>query len=63
MQDYQTVNEWTVRDVFPILCIEQILESLHGHTLFMALDICWGYHNIQIRPEDRWKAAFKTPFG
>ena len=22
-----------------------------------------GYNNIQIREEDQWKAAFKTPFG
>jgi hypothetical protein len=31
--------------------------------LFTALDIRWGYHNIQIQGEDQWKAAFKTPFG
>jgi hypothetical protein len=29
VQDYQTVNEWTVYDVFLILRIEQILESLY----------------------------------
>jgi hypothetical protein len=22
-----------------------------------------GYYNIRIKPEDRWKATFKTPFG
>jgi Reverse transcriptase (RNA-dependent DNA polymerase) len=63
VQDYQTVNEWTVCNVFPIPHIKQILESLHGCTLFTALDIHWGYHNIWIHPKDRWKAAFKTPFG
>jgi Reverse transcriptase (RNA-dependent DNA polymerase) len=52
-----------VRVIYPISCIEQILEALYGCTLFMALDIRWGYHNIQICPEDQWKAAFKTPFG
>ena len=46
VKDYQTVNEWTVHNVFPIPCIEQILESLHRCTLFTALDIRWGYHNI-----------------
>jgi Reverse transcriptase (RNA-dependent DNA polymerase) len=39
------------------------LESLHGCTLFTALDIHWGYHNIRIHPEDQLKAAFKIPFG
>jgi hypothetical protein len=31
--------------------------------LFTALDIRWGYHNIQICDEDQWKAVFKTPYG
>jgi len=30
---------------------------------FTKLDVRWGYNNVQIRPEDRWKAAFSTPFG
>jgi hypothetical protein len=63
LQDYRVVNSWTVRDVYPIPRIEQILEELEGKTLFTALDIWWGYHNIRIRDEDQWKAAFKTPCG
>jgi hypothetical protein len=39
VQDYREVNKWTVRDVYPIPHIEQILEALHGKELFMALDI------------------------
>jgi Reverse transcriptase (RNA-dependent DNA polymerase)/RNase H-like domain found in reverse transcriptase len=31
--------------------------------LFTALDIRWGYNNIQIKPEDCHKAAFQTPYG
>ena len=42
-------------------CIEQILEQLHGKTIFMALDIRDGYNNIRICPEDRWKLVFKGP--
>jgi Reverse transcriptase (RNA-dependent DNA polymerase) len=52
-----------VQDVYPIPRIEQILEQLEGKELFMALDICWGYNNIRIKEEDRWKAAFKTQYG
>jgi hypothetical protein len=59
VQDYWEVNKWTVRDVYPIPRIEQILEALHGKELFTALDIQWGYNNIQIREEDQWKAVFK----
>jgi Reverse transcriptase (RNA-dependent DNA polymerase) len=62
IQDYREVNKWTVRDVYPIPRIEQILEQLEGKELFMALDICWGYNNIRIKEEDRWKAAFKMQY-
>src|SRR5258707_6587080 len=43
--------------------IQDLLQDLQGATYFTKLDICWGYNNIQIRKEDRWKAAFSTPFG
>jgi hypothetical protein len=63
VQDYWEINKWTIRDVYPIPKITHILEQLQGKTLFTALDIQWGYNNIQIRPEDRYKAAFQTPYG
>jgi hypothetical protein len=63
IQDYHMVNKYTVHDTYPIPWIEQILEGLHGKELFMALDVHWGYNNIWIKEEDRWKAAFKTPLG
>jgi Reverse transcriptase (RNA-dependent DNA polymerase) len=63
VQDYREINKWTIRDVYPIPQITHILEQLQGKMLFTALNIRWGYNNIQIKPEDRHKAAFQTPFG
>jgi hypothetical protein len=63
VQDYRKVNKWTVQDVYPIPRIEQILESLHGKELFTMFDVRMGYNNMLIKKEDRWKAAFKTPYG
>jgi hypothetical protein len=31
--------------------------------LMTKFDVHDGYYNIWIKLEDRWKAAFKTPFG
>jgi RNase H-like domain found in reverse transcriptase/Reverse transcriptase (RNA-dependent DNA polymerase) len=62
VQDYREINKWTIHDVYPIPQITHILEQLQGKMLFTALDICWGYNNIQIKPEDRHKAAFQTPY-
>ena len=62
-QDYRKLNEGTVKDAFPLPNIQDLLQDLQGMKFFTKLDVRWGYNNIQIRPEDRWKAAFFTPFG
>jgi hypothetical protein len=63
IQDYREVNKWTIWDVYPIPCIKQIMEQLKDKKLFTKFDVQSGYHNIWIKEEDRWKAAFKTPYG
>ena len=63
VQDYHAVNSWTERDVYPMPRIEQILEQLHGKSLFTTLDIQDGYNNICVQPQDQWKLAFKLPEG
>jgi Reverse transcriptase (RNA-dependent DNA polymerase) len=63
VQDYRKINKWMIQDVYPIPQITHILEQLQGKMLFTTLDICWGYNNIQIWPEDCHKAAFQMPYG
>ena len=63
IMDYCILNKWTVRNNYPLPLITNIIEHLQGKTLFLKFDIRWGYNNIRIKKEDRWKAAFKTPFG
>ena len=60
--DYRILNKWTVHDNYPLPLITNIIKCLQGKTLFSKFDIRWGYNNICIKKEDRWKAAFKTPF-
>ena len=61
--NYKAVNEHTVKDHNPLPNIQDAIERLHGKTLFSKFDIRWGYNNIRLHPEDKHKAAFKTPFG
>ena len=61
--DYRMLNQWTIRNTYPLPLIGNILDHLQGKTLFTKFDICWGYNNIRIKEKDQWKAAFKTPFG
>ena len=63
IMDYKALNSWTVHNTYPLPLISNIIDHLQGKTLFTKFDIQWGYNNIRIKEEDRWKAAFKTPYG
>ena len=63
VQDYRPVNKYTRKDTTPLPNIQEAIEGLGDKVLFSKYDIHEGYNNIQIIPEDRWKAAFKTPDG
>jgi len=60
IQDFRPVNKYTEKDVTPLPSIHEAIEGLGNKMLFSKYDIREGYNNIQIVPEDRWKAAFKT---
>ena len=62
-QDYRYLNNWTIKNSYPLPLILEIMDKLKGAKYFTKLDIRWGYNNIQIRKGDTWKAAFKTNKG
>ena len=61
-QDYWFLNEWTIKNAYPLPFISEIMDELKGMIYFTKLDVRWGYNNIWIRG-DEWKAAFKTNQG
>ena len=63
VQDYRPVNEWTIKNRYPLPLIPQQINRLHGCTLITTVDILWGYNVVRIRKADCWKAAFTTPLG
>src|ERR1700682_5918576 len=63
VQDYRKLNEWTIRNRYPLPLIPELVDRLRGCTLYTKFDIRWGYNNVRIRDGDQWKAAFLTNKG
>ncbi|GBG80778.1 hypothetical protein CBR_g31334 [Chara braunii] len=51
------------RNVGPLPRIDDLLERLGGAKFFSKLDLKSGYHQLEIRKEDRYKTTFKTRYG
>jgi hypothetical protein len=63
VQDYRYLNEWTIKDAYPLPLISDLMDKLRGKKYFTKMDVRWGYNNVRIREGDEWKATFKTKFG
>ena len=60
-QDYWYLNFHTVKNTYLLPLISNLIDKLKGSSIFTKMDIQWGYNNVLIKPEDRWKAAFVIP--
>ncbi|GBG75305.1 hypothetical protein CBR_g19937 [Chara braunii] len=61
--DYRKLNAQTIRNAGPLPRIDDLLERLRGAKFFSKQDLKSGYHQLEIRKEDRYKTAFKTRYG
>jgi hypothetical protein len=63
VQDYRPINEWTIKNRYPLPLIPQLIDRLGDAELITTVDIRWGYNTVRIVPEDQHKAAFVTNQG
>ena len=63
VQDYRKLNEYTIRDRYPLPLIPDLIAEVQDAWIFSKFDIRWGYNNVRIKEGDEHKAAFKTKYG
>jgi len=46
VQDYRYLNEWTIKNNYPLPLISDIVENISTKGVFIKMDLQWGYNNI-----------------
>ena len=58
VQNCQYVNQWTVKNGYPLPLIANILDGVGSKKVFMKLNLRQSYNNVRIKEGDEWKATF-----
>jgi hypothetical protein len=61
--DYQSLNEVTIKKKYPLPRIEDLFDQMKGASVFSKIDLRSGYHQLKIRESDIPKTAFHTRYG
>mgnify|MGYP001507129756 FL=1 len=61
--DYRELNKVTIKNKYPLLRIDDLLDQLSGSSVFSKIDLRSGYHQLRVKAEYVLKTAFRTRYG
>ena len=60
--DYMSLNKACLKDLFPLPCIDQVVDSTSWCKTLCFLDAYFGYHQIVMKESGQLATSFITPF-
>ena len=61
--DYLQLNKVTIKNMYPLPLINDLVDQLKQATYFYKIDLKSGYHQLRVRGEDMPKMVFQTRYG
>ena len=61
--DYQALNRQTIKDRYPLPCIDTLMDRLGKAKIFTKLDLASGYHQIAMEGDSIYRTNFTTSLG
>eukprot|EP00253_Pinus_taeda_P031432 PITA_31432 len=56
--DYKQLNKVTIKNKYPLPEIDDLFDQLKGEAIFSKIDLRSGYHQVHIKEECIYEAAF-----
>ena len=60
---YWGLNNLTIKNQYPLLLIDELLDQLGQAKRFTQLNLTSAYYQMRIKEGDKWKTVFQTRYG
>lgn len=61
--DYKELNKVTMKNLYPLLRIGDVIDQFLGVRVFSKIDLWLGYDQVRVKHEDIPKMAIRTRYG